>query len=281
MEAVFSFCTKFFDTYNAYGGFPDAEAFWCSCTLSVLLAKRHFDLVTLYTDTCGAQLLKRLQLPFDEIEVVFDSCAYPPHLWMTSKLQAYRLQTEPFVHIDLDAYLWAPLPARLTGAGILAQNSEEDAPYYNSVVEFFLGKAGYLPDFVREHAVQHGTKVRALNAGIYGGHDLATVHACCDAAFTTMAHPANRIMFAELAAHHGNGAEVIYDFNVLLEQYFASVYCHQQGVEVAYVISDQEAPYFTHLLGGAKRHPGNVRNLKKRVLQDYPAYHQRILRLAA
>ena len=63
--------------------------------------------------------------------------------------------------------------------------------------------------------------------------------------------------------------------------YSPSVYCHERGVDVQYVLSDQEAPFFTHLLGEAKRHPDNVRNLKKRVAHDYPDYHRRILKLAA
>ena len=54
--------------------------------------------------------------------------------------------------IDLDAYLWAPLPARLTGAAIIAQSSEEDCNHYDRVVGFFLRSAGYLLDFIREHA---------------------------------------------------------------------------------------------------------------------------------
>jgi hypothetical protein len=274
MKAVFSFCTKFLDGQNAYGGFPDAETFNCSCILSVLLARQQLGYAVLYTDARGARLLESLQLPFDEVHLVFDHFPYPPHLWMASKLLTYRRQTEPFVHIDLDAYLWAPLPARLTGAAIIAQSSEEDYSYYDGVVNFLLRSAGYLPDFIREHAAKYGPKVRALNAGIYGGHDLTSLHAGCDAAFATLEHPANQPMFAELLIHHSQQHVLFYDFNVLLEQYFASVYHYEQGVRVSYVLSDQEAPYFTHLLSGAKRHPDNVVNLKARVAQDYPMYHQ-------
>jgi len=274
MKAVFSFSTKFLDAQNRHGGFPDAEAWWCSCVLSVLLAKQHLGHVALYTDTRGAALLAPLALPFDEVHLVFDDFAYPHQLWMALKLQTYQLQQAPFVHLDFDAYLWAPLPARLAGARVLAQSSEEDCAYYDSVVAYFLENAGYLPDFVRAHAAAHGHKIRALNAGLYGGHDLATLHACCQAAFTTMDHPANATMFAALRAHHGHG--LFYDFNVLLEQYFASVYCHQHHVEVRYVLSEAEPPYFTHLLGAAKRDPTNVRLLKARVAHDYPAAYARV-----
>jgi hypothetical protein len=279
MKAVFSFGTKFLDEQNRYGGFADAEAWWCSCVLSVQLAKRQFGHVALYTDARGAALLAPLALPFDEVHLVFDDFPYPHQLWMAMKLQTYALQQEPFAHLDFDAYLWAPLPARLATARVLAQSSEEDCAYYDGVVAYFLANAGYIPDFVRAHAAAHGHKIRALNAGLYGGHDLATLHACCAAAFATIDHPANAAMFSALHARHGH--DLFYDFNVLLEQYFVSVYCHQHHVEVSYVLSDAEPPYFTHLLGDAKRDPTNVRLLKARVARDYPAAHARVLALLA
>lgn len=274
MKAIFSFCTKFCDTHSVHGGFPDAETFDCSCILSVQLAKQQFSKVILYTDARGAQFFERLQLSFDEVHLIFDEFAYPHQLWMTSKLQTYRLQTEPFVHLDLDAYLWGQLPAKLLTAPIIAQSSEEGYECYDRVVAYFLHNAGYMPDFVQDHATKYGCKVRALNAGIYGGHDIAAIHACCDAAFTTINHPANQRMFAYLGAHHQEWGGLFYDFNILLEQYFSSVYFHQYELEVGYLLAESAVPCFTHLLSSAKRHPTNVRNLKARVAHDYPDYYQ-------
>ncbi len=279
MQAVFSFCTKFMDAQNPHAGFADAEAFRCSCILSVLLARQQLGRAVLYTDSRGARLLEQLQLPFDEVHVVFDYFPYPPHLWMASKLLTYRRQTVPFVHIDLDAYLWAPLPPRLAGAAIIAQSSEEDYGCYDGVLAHCLRAADYLPDFMRRHVARHGAKVRALNAGIYGGHDLTTVAACCDAAFAILEHPANEPMLAGLLAGHAHGGGLFYDFNILLEQYVAAVYCHEHEVPVSYVLSGHEAPYFTHLLAGAKRHPDNTAQLKSRVARDYP-YHYQLARQA-
>lgn len=280
MRAVYSFCTKFLTDANAHGGFPDAEAWWCSVALSVLLARQHIGPVALYTDAVGAAQVAQLDLPIEEVHHVFDDFAYPPQLWMALKLQTYRRQTEPFVHLDFDAYLWQPLPARLHQAPVLAQSEENDYPCYDRVLAYFLDHAGYVPDFVAAHVTTHGRQVRALNAGLYGGHDLAALHACCDAAFATMHHPANAAMFAELATHHAHPGDVFFDFNILLEQLFAAVYYQQRGVAVGYVLADHEPPYFTHLLSGAKSHPGNVRDLKQRVAHDYPTVYQRVLALS-
>ena len=72
MKAVFSLCTKFLDEQNVNGGFLDAEAFNCSCILSVLLARQQLGRAVLYTDSRGARLLEHLQLPFDEVHIIFD-----------------------------------------------------------------------------------------------------------------------------------------------------------------------------------------------------------------
>lgn len=279
MHAVYTLSTKFWGGHYTHGGFPDAEAFACSCVLSVQLARQQLGRAELYTDSRGARLFARLQLPFDAVHVVLDDFSYPPHLWMASKLLTYRRQTEPFVHLDLDAYLWAPLPARLTGVAVIAQSSEEDYGYYDAVVAYFLQRAGYQPDFICQHAVKYGAKVRALNAGLYGGHDLASLHASSEAALATIAHPANAAMFAQLLAGRAGGGELFYDFNVLLEQYYAGVYCYERGIEVGYVLKEQEPPYFTHLLAGAKRHPDHVAHLKARVARDYP-HHYHLARQA-
>jgi hypothetical protein len=276
MKAVFSLGTKFLTEGNFYAGFPDAEAWGCSCVLSVLLARQHVGRAELYTDARGAARLAALGLPFDAVYPAFEDFSYPPQLWMAMKLQTYRRQTEPFIHLDFDAYLWAPLPPRLSTAGIIAQSSEDNYSCYSRVLTYFLDHAGYVPAFVRAHVARYGSQIRALNAGAYGGHDLATLHASADEVFATLAHPANAPMLAELAAHHAAPGEVFYDFNILLEQCFASMYFHQRGLPVEYVLGD-EPPYFTHLLASAKHHPDNVRALKNRVARDYPAYHKRVL----
>jgi hypothetical protein len=162
MKAVFSFCTRFLDGQYANAGFLDSEAFACSCVLSVQLAKQNVGRTELYTDRRGATLLAHLDLPFDAVHLVFDKFAYPPYLWTTSKMETYQRQTEPFVHLDLDAYLWSPLPKRLRGAAVIAQSSEDDYYYYDEIRAYFLANAGYVPDFVREHARQYGPKIRAI-----------------------------------------------------------------------------------------------------------------------
>jgi hypothetical protein len=89
---------------------------------------------------------------------------------------------------------------------VLAQSSEEEYTYYDGVVAHFLANA--MPDLVRPRRPR--PKIRAL----YGRHNLATLHACAQAALIAADHPANAALFAALRPPaHG----VLFDFNVLLE----------------------------------------------------------------
>ena len=101
-----------------------------SWVLSVDKACEHYSPSALYTDSAGAGLLvDRIGLCFDELHVVFDRLeAYDPGWWAAGKLCAYREQTEPFVHIDNDVFLWKPLPEVVTSAPVFAQNPEPFIP---------------------------------------------------------------------------------------------------------------------------------------------------------
>ena len=125
MRAVWSFWTA---PYRAQRGFCwEHDRFHClSWLLSVGLARRHFDTLSLHTDNEGARLLvDRLGLGFDHLNVslnVLDNADLD--WWVQGKLLTYAQQQESFVHIDSDVYLFKPPPARVTSAAVLAQNPE-------------------------------------------------------------------------------------------------------------------------------------------------------------
>jgi hypothetical protein len=271
MKAVYTFSGRVFNAQRHFAGFADGVAFSCSCMLAVLQAKKYVGRVELYADAAGAQLLSEMQLPFDVIHADLDDSGYPPQLWATAKLLTYARQTEPFLHLDLDSYLFGPLPARLAGAGLLAQNSEEDYQSYQQGVPHLLERANYLPDFVQAHMHEAGSKVRALCAGAYGGSDLVAIGDCVAAALATINNVDNAGLWQQLA-EPGNAA--LYGaFNLVLEQYYPAVYAHVHGADLRYLCAGDEPPYFTHLLAATKRERLNSDRLKARVARDYPAHY--------
>lgn len=270
-KAIFTLCTKFdVSRLVMTGGFLDEQAYACSIILSIMLAKENIGCVEVYTDTVGKSLIKSLDLPVDKIHVVYDDFDYPHPLWVVSKLLTFSVQKEPFIHLDLDAYLWKPLPERMAGAALVAQSSEENWSSYKQGLRHLMTNAKWVPDFIKTHWNNHQEKVFALNAGAYGGADIETIQFVSKAALETINHPDNKPMFDELLKNTTNMGSVFWGFPIILEQYFMGVYCQQKNIDLRYVLSEEEAPYFTHLMAESKRNVENTVNLKNKVLERYP-----------
>ncbi len=79
----------------------------------------------LVTDEAGARVLvDALELPFTEVSTALNDLQADPDWWALGKLEAYRRQADPFVHIDADVFLWTPLNPALSAAPVFAQNPE-------------------------------------------------------------------------------------------------------------------------------------------------------------
>ena len=127
MRAVWTFwSTPHRDHYHRYWLSERHHLF--AWVLSVLQASRHYPDTCLSTDSRGAELLvDALGLPFRQVDLALDALDAPgndPQWWVLGKLATYAAQTRPFLHLDGDVFLWKALPARVTGAGLFAQNPE-------------------------------------------------------------------------------------------------------------------------------------------------------------
>jgi hypothetical protein len=99
---------------DKYSGFPDFETFLWSWVCSVTLARKNFDRVELYCDTPAKQILiDQLQLPFDEVHITLDNKEQYRNIWAYGKMDTYMRQTEPFVHLDADLFLYKKLDKEL------------------------------------------------------------------------------------------------------------------------------------------------------------------------
>jgi hypothetical protein len=258
-----------------------------SWVLSLESARKHCQPLALYTDTAGARLLvDRVGLCFDELHVVLDRLeAYDPAWWAMGKLCAYREQTEPFVHIDNDVFLFKPLPQVVTGAPVFAQNPEPfvrgQSFYQPEVFETALkGSAdAWLPEEWLSYRAA-GIPQRGECCGILGGNDLGFVHHYAEQALRLIEHPANRRAFDDIADKVSH--------NTLFEQYFlaACIEHHRghpespwNGIFMRYLFDSMDEAFtpaiakergYTHLLAGAKRNPTILQRLEDRVGRDYP-----------
>lgn len=101
--------------------------------LSRMTLEHNFDSkITFYTD-----LNSLSGLGYSDIKS-FDMSGYPKEIWCLGKLMAMAQQTEPFIHLDTDVFLWRKTPI---------ENLEKpfNVFHHETWVQQFMGYAGKIP----------------------------------------------------------------------------------------------------------------------------------------
>jgi hypothetical protein len=153
----------------------------------------------LITDDDGARILvDGLGLPFTRVSTALNALAqYDPDWRTLGKVYAYYLQTEPFVHIDSDVFLWKRLPMRLERADVFAQNPNPlsaSTPYYQPErLEHAINHTtgGWLPDEWRWYRRSIKNQ-RAEACGIVGGTRTDFIHRYAEASLQLINDPHNQ-----------------------------------------------------------------------------------------
>jgi hypothetical protein len=150
------------------GGWLAAKFHLYSWALSVHCLIDKYASRTLVADSAAADLLiGQMGLPYDKVDLALDNFENPfPAIWVLKKTLAYARQPGPFVHLDSDAYLFAPLLAELVEAPLIAQNQEFDHPYYLAAQKEIDQNWFERPEWV---CLPPGEKLWAFNAGLVGG----------------------------------------------------------------------------------------------------------------
>ena len=291
MRAVWSFWTRPFRAHHHRFWLSDRHHL-LSWVLSLETARRHFGATSLVTDDEGARMLvDGLGLEFDHISTALNGLEHEDSdWWCLGKLFAYRAQTEPFVHIDSDCFLWSPLPTRMTTADLLAQNPETftygASSYYRpDVVGPVLDSVGgWMPEELRWYIARRGAV--ANNCGVFGGNALDFIRRYADLGIRLVQDPANRPGWRSLTDKR-------YFENVFVEQYLLGACVEYAGAALGRPLNAQylfdsmgdafnaeraARAGFTHLIGNTKSDPLIAQRLVARVRRDYPDYYDRCAR---
>jgi hypothetical protein len=272
------------------GGWLSPETHWFSWALSCLQLCQFYDEIELITDIQGKELLiDTLQLPYTKVVTDLEDClsGYPAELWALAKIKAYSLQTEPFLHVDGDVFIWQAFDNELVSQNIIAQNREVDKiNYYERVMQQLEQHCTYIPNEIRVER-QKGGIIQSINAGVFGGSGITFFQNYSQKAFEFVDNNTSTWQNLDLKA---------YNVNVIFEQYLFYCLAQQQNKSISYLI-DLEAdfgttyegfadfhavPYqtkFIHTLGDYKKYPQIHQHLAKRLRQDYPDYYYRILQV--
>ena len=235
---------------------PDADLTMLA-RLSVLASRRHFKRTVLFTDTPGAAWAAReLHSLFDQVSTSLDSLpANLARIWALGKIFAAEKMKVPFVHLDLDAFLWAALPTRMLEAAVCA---ERPAPIEASEVREILGN---LPVPRLWRAALKTPSPGQLCGGLFGGHDLATIRAWARASLRL--------------AKRGNGFVQSSGrrSSVVLEQFGLAAFAPE--AETLFTCEQPEDAEcrrvgYTHLVGREKCNPAMIARARERLArQDF------------
>ncbi|MEA3278427.1 MAG: DUF6734 family protein [Pseudomonadota bacterium] len=199
-----------------------------SWSLSLQEARRHYPDTWLYTDDAGADyLVEGLGLRFAHVSTELNALAdNDPGWWALGKLHAYRAQSEPFIHIDSDVFLWLPLPESVSSSDVFAQNPEPFTPgasfYQPEQVESAVARTrGRLPKEWIWYRKTPGT-LRGECCGVYGGRNVEFIRHVANLAFELLDKPRNRKAMATI----GDKPRLM----VVLEQFLpaASIEYHRE-----------------------------------------------------
>ncbi len=253
-----------------------------SWALSCLSLREHYDEVALYTDEQGKHvLIDLLHLPYTEVNVVYDEKLCLPQHWAYAKIKTYSLQTKPFLHVDGDVFLPKPISEDVINATLMAQNKETGTEYYRRMMDGILQEATLeLPDYIGEALRE--AYIASYNMGVFGGNDLAFIHAYCEEAQNL--YESNKAFCSD-----GN-------FNLLFEQILFACKVKREHQSVCTIfpmlfndngytvadfcqLCDYEHKGYFHILGGHKRNQVITESLAEALIIHYPDYYRMITTL--
>ena len=104
------------------GPWPNTESMLAVMKASMNCAARAYESVTVYTDELSLPILTKLapKINFEiKLNHAFDKI--PTSYWAWSKIITYSLQTQPFLHFDLDFLFARPLKSSFFDCNVLIQ----------------------------------------------------------------------------------------------------------------------------------------------------------------
>lgn len=284
MKAVHTFYSKpYIENTDSFNGFGSRDGLFSSAVLSLAMLKKHFEKTELVTDDIGKHLLVDiLKLPYDSVRTDIQEIygKYDARHWVVGKLKAYQVQEEPFLHADLDVFMFKPLPEHLLRSRIFTQNAEsfmlnDDSLFNYSYALKSITEAGiYMPQSWKWNIIQ-GDFQEACNVGIYGCRDMNLNRLYAQEAFSFLDAPENT-EFLKTNEENAN------KFCTTIEQYALQALCRYHGITMEYLFESPECEwskfneFYTHLIYKEKKSTSNMARLAEIIAMDFPEYIPRI-----
>lgn len=269
--------------YRSNGGWCKKIYFYASWALSCLRLAKMYDDVELYTDSYGKHILyEMLELPYTNVSTELECLDSLNHnLWAFGKIYTYSLQSQPFLHVDSDVYMWKKFDDRIMSADVVGQSLEENyvanIDYFNRIEKVLT----YIPDAIRNARKTSPNDVIQLNAGIFGGNDMAFFREYTREAF--MMVDKNYDSLSKLN-NISKG-----EFNMVFEQFLAYCLCCENKVNLQVILKGEyrlsdfynipNYETYIHAIGTLKKFTNIGDYVLERLIFEFPEYYDRILNL--
>jgi len=143
-------------------------------TLSMLLAKKYYEKVVLYTNVETADIVRKIGLPYDEIDDILLE-GIDVGTFSIPKLIVYSVQTEPYIHIDIDTFLFKKINFKIDGGVYSTLNEGIETFkmdwYGESFYSTYIKSAFHLIKKLPKEFSDEVNFSEILNMSIFGGYN--------------------------------------------------------------------------------------------------------------
>lgn len=248
--------------------------------------KKYYKTVELVTDTLGKEILiNKLKLPYTNVALELDKIGdCNMGLWALGKILAYSIQSDPFLHVDNDVFIWKKFDEKIARAELIAQNRELSTVYNTESFYFVLRNCSYIPPFL--NGIENFRFITGANAGILGGRDVDF--------FQIYTTEIQKFLDENVSFINSNLKRVPESlFNVFFEQVIFYTLAKERGQEVTYLFPEasdnpeglgyfHEAhnnQEFVHTYSHFKRNRIVYSLMEIKVRSLYPEYYNRVMEL--
>lgn len=264
------------------GGWLSEEIYYMSCALSCLKLKEFYNNVELVTDDFGKQLLiDELNLPYTSVRTDLEEINHiSEELWAIGKLIAYKIQDEPFLHVDNDVFIWNAFPENiLIESDFVVQHAEKEIEFGKKLCQdIYNNFEGFTPELLN-YTLKGGLieEVSSYNFGVFGGNNIEFIKFYVDFVFDFIEKNSknlSKVMTGALSVYLEQGI-----FHQLSNQYNMKVgklFDEVENFDFFYQFDKIPNMYYIHTIGGAKRNPIINEQIYLNLLNEYPEYHSKI-----
>ena len=270
------------NTKNYFAGFPNRFVFLCAWTYSCLSIRKYYPNLHLVTDDYGIKIFRdALDLPYQSFSTELnDLSEFPSYLWAFGKLHVYRLQKEPFCHLDGDVFLFGPVLNKIINAPLFFQSYDHDVQLYAKVNERVRTSFRSVPKGFQSELKEN---LRCINAGVIGGNDIDLIQSYTDQAFELISQNLDRI-----------DPKNSWELNLYCEQFLISNMMDCYDIPSAFLFSEPDTnnrynfadfenisrnTQYVHLYFNKKRKTEYLEQIIARLQLEYPEYYKRILKV--